>query len=693
MISITTLSHVLPSSGERSALIDNDIVFHTTGFPYIPARRIKGLLRESLIEVFEIQDNPNSESIIEKLFGNEGNTYVKGGCLSIGNAYLNDWEKILMEIDLFSSIVDKEVVKEVFTSELSQTTINEDGIAQDKSLRNYRVLNPNYTFSAAISSSLFLEEMEVALIKLACKNLRYMGTRRNRGFGKVKVTFNGFSSKEFFVDKNKSHLNNVNTYEVKLQVLQPLVLSTLGGDQNKVATERVISGNAFRGALIGAYMKATKKNSAVLDEDPIFYDIFLSGKIVFPYLSYKETNPLPLNIHKVKDDEKELLDVFKKEISDKRITKPLRKWGHINKDSGIISEDSPDVVSHFHTSRKDRIAGRSTTEDGAIFYYDAIAENQEFIGTISGDPGALQKLIAVLGSYFEIQLGKSKSAQYGLAQVKITPSEDNLPNSLLTGSYYLHCLAPLALLDENGIFSPSIESLKSYLPDGVKLTSNVAAEFANLEQFNSKWFSKTDKGALFKEGSIFEIIVERDGIEIPKYIGEMNYVGYGKVQLFPTEISNFFIKEEDKNLSEVPDSSKVEKILTHSLLRGIKEYSDKNKQLSVLKKLAIEKANNDKGRLNNHQIGRMVALFGKACSKKSLEEATNYVNDWISESRKKNENHKKAKPIYDALKKIKLHEDLYNKKFILDDKDFFEGNIEYYHVFWKTYFLTLRKFN
>jgi CRISPR/Cas system CMR subunit Cmr4 (Cas7 group RAMP superfamily) len=54
-LKLTLLSPCLIGSGEGfGAVIDSDIVFDEFGIPYIPAKRIKGCLRDSAIEVCEM---------------------------------------------------------------------------------------------------------------------------------------------------------------------------------------------------------------------------------------------------------------------------------------------------------------------------------------------------------------------------------------------------------------------------------------------------------------------------------------------------------------------------------------------------------------------------------------------------------------------------------------------------------------
>ena len=83
-IKMQLLSYLLCASGEGRANVNAEVVFDDYGFPYFPGRRLKGLLKESMVELLEIQGKPTSAilSTIQRFFGcrgrarNEGLLYV-----------------------------------------------------------------------------------------------------------------------------------------------------------------------------------------------------------------------------------------------------------------------------------------------------------------------------------------------------------------------------------------------------------------------------------------------------------------------------------------------------------------------------------------------------------------------------------------------------------------------------------------
>ena len=196
------LSDTLIGSGEGwGATIDTDVVFDDFGLPYIPARRVKGCLRESALEVLEMFEQSGidfaSGDDLDTLFGKAG--LNEAGALSFSNCYPGDYslnkQWIEWLIAKYPNIFSKDTVLDTFTSIRQQTAINKNddpdtsakkGIAEKASLRTSRVLDKGIKFSGSIESSFGLENRLFDFLVFATRNLRYMGTNRNRGFGSVR---------------------------------------------------------------------------------------------------------------------------------------------------------------------------------------------------------------------------------------------------------------------------------------------------------------------------------------------------------------------------------------------------------------------------------------------------------------------------------------------------------------------------
>lgn len=192
-------SDSLIASGEGyGSVIDSDIVFDEFGIPYIPARRIKGCLKDSLKEIADIFHNSNidKELTLDKLFGN--NKKSLNSSASFSNLKIKDYEnnsKWLNYIQKeFSEYVSSSIVTSFFTEIRQQTCIDDDGVSKEHSLRTSRVLKKGLEFEGNIEITSDDNAVLDSLI-LACLNLRKIGSNRTRGFGEI--------SCEIYNDKNK----------------------------------------------------------------------------------------------------------------------------------------------------------------------------------------------------------------------------------------------------------------------------------------------------------------------------------------------------------------------------------------------------------------------------------------------------------------------------------------------------------
>lgn len=204
-IQIKLLSDTLLSSGQGfGSSIDSDIMFDEVGLPFIPARRIKGCLKDSLKEILEAfiesknekllkqfhwsQETADADTILHSLFGKSGQS--KSSPMKISNLYLVEYNHNKHWINYLSSknkLIHKESILSCFTSNRQQIKMEETGTTKEGSLRTVRVLNTkfnneNMVFTGDIELN---TEADAVLISIACQNLKRIGSKRNRGFGEV----------------------------------------------------------------------------------------------------------------------------------------------------------------------------------------------------------------------------------------------------------------------------------------------------------------------------------------------------------------------------------------------------------------------------------------------------------------------------------------------------------------------------
>lgn len=198
-IEVKTPLHL--GSGQADVNLDAEIVHDAFGLPYFPAKRFKGLLYESAVEVYEMfqlagMDTKNlatPENLFHR-FSDDGGE-VSEVQIIVPNFYIcpleeyqklcADWKYLQSEYKEIFSPAD---VLKNFTSIRYQTKL-ENGIAAKGSLNNLNVLNAGTEFFGTIEI-LNCNDAVLNLMALALKNLTAAGTKRNRGFGRITCTAN-----------------------------------------------------------------------------------------------------------------------------------------------------------------------------------------------------------------------------------------------------------------------------------------------------------------------------------------------------------------------------------------------------------------------------------------------------------------------------------------------------------------------
>jgi CRISPR/Cas system CMR subunit Cmr4 (Cas7 group RAMP superfamily) len=159
------------SSGlSAGARLDSTVIKDSDGLPYVAGKIIKGLSRE----MAELLDN--HDDFIQHCFGSAGT--------DMGKCYFTN------------ATLDETTAKQITTNYLqdnlydiiASTKIDENGVAETKSLREIEVVVPLTLCGEIrdIPNNEYKEKMTRAL-----KMIKRMGLNRNRGLGRCKFCFEG----------------------------------------------------------------------------------------------------------------------------------------------------------------------------------------------------------------------------------------------------------------------------------------------------------------------------------------------------------------------------------------------------------------------------------------------------------------------------------------------------------------------
>ena len=150
--------------------VDSLVIKDQNRIPYIPGRTLKGLFRDAATILSDDEDT------IGVIFGVSGDKEDhKTGCAFFGNATL--------PIAEYQYIVEQGLASHLYQS-FASTSIDEKGIAKDHSLRKIETVVPCKLEGEILN----LPDGAEHVLEDAMRYVKRMGTGRNRGFGRCKIS-------------------------------------------------------------------------------------------------------------------------------------------------------------------------------------------------------------------------------------------------------------------------------------------------------------------------------------------------------------------------------------------------------------------------------------------------------------------------------------------------------------------------
>jgi CRISPR/Cas system CSM-associated protein Csm3 (group 7 of RAMP superfamily) len=165
----------LSAGADTDALVIKDV--HE--LPYIPGKTVKGLLREAAEELIALSPTYRPlEEAFERSFGAfDDKAHARKGEVFVSNAELSEKER--------AEILNKDLRRFLYRR-FTSTKIDEQGVAQDSSLRSMETVIP----CTLHGNILFVAEELEGLLKDAARMIKRMGSDRNRGLGRMSMSIN-----------------------------------------------------------------------------------------------------------------------------------------------------------------------------------------------------------------------------------------------------------------------------------------------------------------------------------------------------------------------------------------------------------------------------------------------------------------------------------------------------------------------
>jgi len=300
------------------------------------------------------------------------------------------------------------------------------------------------------------------------------------------------------------------SYTLKIQ--SPVVISDTTGGQNHIKSMNYIPGSTILGVIAGKFIAKNHIRNAHKDSD--FNRLFLTNSVRFLNANIENNDKraitIPSYFEQLKQENGEVFDNFEKPQpkGDKRQSAKAVSGFSDGKQKLSVKKEVA-----FHTSRfNDRITGKS--EDGGIFTYEGIATEQVMKGEIVGNESDLYSLKSLFSDCEIVHLGRSKTAQYGEAELSFgdieTVSEKSEGNTIT-----LQFRSPVLITNEFGFPSTKWDDLKLELEKNglsdIELKENAngwksaSAKSVSVENYNRKWGAKKPSHHAFSVGSAFKL--------------------------------------------------------------------------------------------------------------------------------------------------------------------------------------------
>ncbi len=646
-LKIELMSDLCVSDGSSyNSMIDTDICFDKYGFPYIPAKRIRGCLRECAIEL-----NDWDDTISEKILFGEAGNMNNGALLRLGNAYIDNYdeEREFVRKHEGHVVVHPQNVLGVYSYIRSQTSIDyETGIAKDHSLRTIRVANKGLVFVADVE----VDDRYYGELERCCRALRHMGVSRTRGMGEVKVSLQD-SNEDSLEGANAELVSGATSLKYEIKLMEPIICKSV--NNGEATTLDYIDGSKILGLI-----------SEHIDED--YLSFINKGKLICSnaYVSkngerYQEA---PVYLYNIKNDKKLFVNKLVENKGKKDIEwiegKQLNQFKHcyVNLDGDKLYRADVLTEERYHHRRpEDKSIGRaqSNADNNADFYQmDSIVGGQSFIGYINGSEEQIKDIYNLLNRKKYFYLGYSKSSEYGKVQIKVVDTkktDDSESNKIKARNIVVELLSPAIIYNEKAMASVDSRDLiceiKSALNIGDDTCIGSYIRYTSIGGFNVTWNKRKPTILAFDKGSAIHIKLdeERSFPELA-HIGERTSEGYGEINI--REICDDIkyigsIDEEQNQGASITLSAESE--FSKNLIRPILNSFVKSYAVSAVSD--DNKTNLYKKPAAKPTVSNMLLMMKEA---KSLEEINEMIdNRYGKKSRLKEEKAEVAKRIMDRV--------------------------------------------
>lgn len=481
----------LSSGADADSLVLKD----KNEMPFVPGRTLKGLIRENLEFVLGVRGDLNFDTCFSK-------------------AVFSD---AVLDQEEYAAIIDRGLKPHLYTR-LSATSIDENGIAKEHSLRRIEAVLP-CCLTAVVRN---VPEEYFPFLKDAIGMIKRMGVGRTRGLGRCTCEIVG--EIDLSDDLRQQNVGKGKVRKFKCTLLSDVVISQNSATEGNKNTLDYIPGSNFMGIVAAHY--------ADFGEDAM--EIFHSGNVRFsdahPAVGNVRSLHVPAAFYEPKLSSgcyiHHLLDHNDSNISALQL-KQCRSGYYDFRNvpyAKVLTSKTFSIKSAYDSEKR-------RSEDEKMFGYEALSSGLELFFEVESDnENLLDKVVPYLiGDKY---IGKSRSAQYGSVRIELCDFYEHESTQNFTELDGSKCVvvyadSRLVFLDEYGI--------PTYRPTASQLgfdQGEILWEYSQVRTFcYSPWNGlrncfDADRCGLEK-GSV--LVVKSDYVPQLRHVGSYKSEGFGKV--------------------------------------------------------------------------------------------------------------------------------------------------------------------
>ena len=632
-IRIELLSDLCTYSGETyNSLVDMDVIYDEYGIPYIPAKRIKGCLREAALEMQEL--GVISAEEYHRLFGKEGN---QKSTFWLSNAYIKDYKQILSGLKKFQlkELVTPQNVLEQYTSMRTQTAVNlENGVADKTSLRTMRVVNKGVVFEAECA----VQEEDKKNFRNAVSLVKHMGVSRTRGLGLISMVVDEkdeekakkkWEKKREVLLAFKDQVGEHNRLEYQIHLNSAMMCKSAQG--NQAVTQDYIAGSKVLGLL--ASKMGEEKYRELMEKEGF--------QVSNAYIMSESSRCIPgrISLRKVKDQSYEengtitLMDAL---CGTTGTGKQMTAAGADYMDSENRICEVTTEISYHHQRPKNKAIGKATgLDDGSGFYQlCAICADQTFGGYIYADKESAEKILDTLAERKEIRMGYGKSSEFGAIELNITNVRTTEVHFKRVNDAVITLASDVILYNENGMLTTDTETLKEYLKDMVNAADlEIRRPFLRYETvggYNTTWKCRKPIFHALGKGSVF-VLHSDQGFDLDllnrQFIGERVAEGYGELYAEPLKDT---VEVQAKKSGKYPyqKAEQTESEQTELIKKLLDAEFERRIRYEIRKRLGKEKdieRSKDKENVLRAAVAKMRVMFKNENSYEAMKKQVDAI--------------------------------------------------------------------